>query len=163
MAAVTAAVSALVAGLFNAEGGGTGGARGESVTGGPAGPGGDGASPECLGGGCQGRDGDEFGCGPDAQVLAERAEPIRLQLKYSPTCQAAWAKILDGEKGDRVTVSSAGGKSVEAVIAYGHDNYTKMVSAEGQFALTACAESDDADGAPRWKRFCVDATVKDVK
>ncbi|MGP3949730.1 DUF2690 domain-containing protein [Streptomyces sp. 7N604] len=160
VAVAAAAAGAFVTGLFDS--GGDEPAGKPPVNAGPSRPGADGPLRDCIGGACQGQDPSEFGCNADAQVLAERTEPVRLQLKYSPTCRAAWGRILEAGIGDQVVISPAVGKAAKAVISSGHDNYTKMVAAEGQFRLTACAEADESSGSPAWTRFCVDAGPEKV-
>nr|WP_240979769.1 DUF2690 domain-containing protein [Streptomyces sp. HNM0574] len=121
-----------------------------------------GAKPECRGAGCEGRDAQEYLCDDD-RILAEKSRPIRLQLKYSPKCRAGWGKILEGGKGDTVTVTTSGGRTEEATISFGHDHHTPMVRAGDTFRLTACAVPAATDGAPPWQKFCVRADERDVQ
>lgn len=162
VAVLAAVAAAVVSGLFESGGGGDDPARPPSAAGEGAGPSG-GAAEECRGERCRMLKPAQAGCDDDAQVLRQRDQPVVLQLKYSPYCEAAWAKITSAEVGDQVVITSEGGKPARDVVATGNDNHTTMVPAEGRFRLRACAEPDDSDGSPRWQKFCVEATAADVK
>ncbi|MDT0544335.1 MULTISPECIES: DUF2690 domain-containing protein [Streptomyces] len=158
VAVVAAMAAAVVSGLFESDSGGDDQARPSSAAG-PTG----GKAEECRGERCRMLKPAEAGCDDDAQVLRQKDQPVVLQLKYSPDCAAAWAKITSGEVGDQVVITPEGGKPARDVIATGNDNHTSMVPAEGNFRLQACAEPDDSDGSPKWQKFCVEATAADVK
>ncbi|MDT3397142.1 DUF2690 domain-containing protein [Streptomyces sp. B1866] len=120
-------------------------------------------SRECRGASCEGKSPEGYGCGGDGKVIREKAEPVRLQIKYSAACKAAWAKITEADVGDMVTVSRGAGKTRRGVIHNDHDQFTPMVAAEGEFALKACAQANDAKGEPAWEQFCITASADDIR
>ncbi|MFI1964358.1 DUF2690 domain-containing protein [Streptomyces pathocidini] len=154
VAVVATVAGGFVTGLFGAGGGSGDGGRADSRP--PA-------VRHCNGAACHGLDVGKLGCDADAQVLQDVRRPVRLQIKYSPSCRAAWAKLMEADPGDAVVITPEGGKGARAVIAYGHDNHTALVGAEGRFVLTACAEPDESGGPPDWRHFCVEATARDGK
>lgn len=104
----------------------------------------------------------EQGCDDNVRTLAQRVESILLEIRYSSTCEAAWGRIRYGHPGDTVRISTEDGKSAVKGVETNHDTVTRMVPAGGSFTLTACATADDGDGEPRWSRFCVTATERDL-
>ena len=116
----------------------------------------------CVQEGCYLLDPKEQGCDDKVRTLAQRDEPILLEIRYSPTCEAAWGRIRHGRVGDTVRISTEDGKTAVDGVEYDDDAFTRMVPAGGSFTLTACATADDGDGEPRWPRFCVTATERDL-
>ena len=78
-------------------------------------------------------------------LLGDAGALVNVELRYSPGCEAAWARIADGRAGDTVSIRTAGGQQQSAVIHYGTDDYTPMINIATAQSVTACAT--DA-GAP---------------
>ncbi len=116
----------------------------------------------CSGAGCSGIDPKDRGCDATARTIAERLSGARLEIRYSPVCKAAWARITRAAVGDSVRISAGGGPATAADVQTNFDAYTRMVPAAGEFSLLACADPDDSDGTPAWKPFCVRATPGDL-
>ncbi|CAL9510081.1 hypothetical protein SUDANB106_03643 [Streptomyces sp. enrichment culture] len=119
-------------------------------------------SESCSGATCLHLDPKEPGCDTEVVTLAERTEPVSLQIRYSTVCEAAWGRIRQAAIGDRVRITTADDKVAVDNVEFGHDAYTRMVPASGEFELTACVDADAAEGKPRWPRACVTATDEDV-
>ncbi|MBT2409866.1 DUF2690 domain-containing protein [Streptomyces sp. ISL-12] len=117
------------------------------------------AEPACPGEACDGKNPGKQGCDGDARTFEPAAgNPAELQLRYSEECQAVWAKIERGSKGDLVTVEAAGGAERAAEIDYGDDQYTHMVRVgDGEFEVTACAVPKPG-GKSTYDYYCVHGT-----
>ncbi|HEX5568607.1 MAG TPA: DUF2690 domain-containing protein [Streptomyces sp.] len=116
----------------------------------------------CSGETCAHLDPKDPGCDARVVTLAQLTEPVTLQIRYSTVCAAAWGRIRQAQVGDKVWITTADDRRAADAVGVGHDAYTRMVPAAGEFRLTACAEADASDGEPRWSRACVTATEKDV-
>jgi Protein of unknown function (DUF2690) len=57
---------------------------------GPAGPA---SAASCKGATCQNKNPQTSGCAADAVDLADITDAFRIELRYSPTCQAAWTRL----------------------------------------------------------------------
>ncbi|MFH9722723.1 DUF2690 domain-containing protein [Streptomyces sp. NPDC017254] len=100
----------------------------------------------CSGPDCTGQDPEAMGCGgPLATTVAlARVGDARVEVRYSATCAAAWARITGAAHGDTVTVEA--GESVRrATVAPGTDTaavetdaYTPMVAVGSATAAKAC-------------------------
>ncbi|MFH0242611.1 DUF2690 domain-containing protein [Streptomyces sp. HK10] len=119
-------------------------------------------SESCSGETCLHLDPKDPNCDARVVTLAERTEPVSLQIRYSAVCEAAWGRIRQAGIGDRVRITTADDKVAVDSVVVGHDAYTRMVPASGKFGLTACLDADAAEGEPRWPRVCVTATHEDV-
>ncbi|GAA3621281.1 DUF2690 domain-containing protein [Streptomyces chitinivorans] len=119
-------------------------------------------SASCSGETCLHLDPKDPGCDARVVTLAERTEPVSLQIRYSTVCEAAWGRIRQARVGDKVRITTADGEVAVDSVEVGHDAYTRMVPASGEFELTACVDADAAEGKPRWPRACVTATNADV-
>jgi hypothetical protein len=56
------------------------------------------AAPPCHGTSCNGRDPQTTGCGRDARTLEDVEDTggwVTLELRYSPSCYAAWARVTN--------------------------------------------------------------------
>lgn len=64
----------------------------------------------------------------------------RVEVRYSKTCQAAWARITGAAQGDEVQVTVGTTKQTAAIEAAG-DNiaYTQMITVKDAGEATACA------------------------
>nr|WSX47783.1 DUF2690 domain-containing protein [Streptomyces sp. NBC_00974] len=67
---------------------------------------------------------------------------VRVELRYSAPCHAAWAKMSGTAAGDRVMVTPKQGDAQEYRQQYGHDAHTRMVPALSPDDARACAIVD---------------------
>lgn len=95
----------------------------------------------CTGFECEGKDSQRLGChiGVWTAAVAREGEAL-VELRYSPSCRAAWGRITEGEVGDVVRVEAVRGSVQERAIKYDHDTYSPMVEAPYPAAARACAE-----------------------
>ncbi|MFH8711455.1 XRE family transcriptional regulator [Streptomyces zaomyceticus] len=100
----------------------------------------------CSGPDCTGQDPEAMGCGgPLATTVAvARVGSARVEVRYSETCAAAWARITGAAPRDTVTVE-AGETVRRATVAPGSDTatvetdaYTPMVAVDSAAAAKAC-------------------------
>lgn len=68
---------------------------------------------------------------------------VTIELRYSPRCDAAWAKMSNASPGDRVIITPARGDSEEYRQQYGHDAHTRMAPAIRPEDARACAKIED--------------------
>ncbi|MGR6972245.1 DUF2690 domain-containing protein [Streptomyces cynarae] len=97
---------------------------------------------KCAGAGCTGKDPETMGCG-GTQATTSTSVTVGttlVEVRYSRTCGAAWARITRAAPGDTVEVSAAGAtKQTGSVTAAGDtDAYTPMVAVKGGAAAKAC-------------------------
>ncbi|MFE6054760.1 DUF2690 domain-containing protein [Kitasatospora sp. NPDC056446] len=87
-------------------------------------------SPACQALGCAHKDPKTTDCGKDARTLQTQVVgQVVVYLRYSRTCQAAWAAITEGQPKDYATITDGTGDSETALIHYGYDNYSAMLNA----------------------------------
>ncbi|WP_195911011.1 helix-turn-helix domain-containing protein [Streptomyces kaniharaensis] len=87
------------------------------------------ASP-CRAVGCAHKNPQKTGCGKDARTLQTQViGKVVIYLRYSQTCQAAWAAITEGEPKDYAIITDSTGDSETALIHYGYDNFSMMLNA----------------------------------
>ncbi|MEV7926350.1 DUF2690 domain-containing protein [Kitasatospora sp. NPDC088779] len=87
-------------------------------------------APVCQAVGCAHKDPKATGCGKDARTLqTDVIGKVVVYLRYSQTCQAAWAAITEGEPNDYATITDGSGQSETALIHWGYDNYSSMLDA----------------------------------
>ncbi|WP_433087289.1 DUF2690 domain-containing protein [Dactylosporangium sp. CA-052675] len=83
----------------------------------------------CQGATCTGLDPKDTFCFGDAMTLKERShDGATIQLRYSPSCRAVWAREVDGNVHDFLWVRNSNGEQETAHINSGTDNYTFMVN-----------------------------------
>ncbi|MEV7021554.1 DUF2690 domain-containing protein [Kitasatospora sp. NPDC093558] len=88
------------------------------------------SDPTCQAMGCAHKDPKSTGCGKDARTLqTDVIGKVVIYLRYSQRCQAAWAAITEGQPQDYATITSSAGDSEQALIHWGYDNYSSMLSA----------------------------------
>ncbi|WP_049716586.1 helix-turn-helix domain-containing protein [Streptomyces caatingaensis] len=94
----------------------------------------------CTGGGCTGKDPETMGCGGQHATTAGSATvgEAYLEVRYSDTCKAAWARMTQGAPGDSLRVSAAR-SSGAGRIGRGTDGHTTMVAVSAPGEATACA------------------------
>lgn len=100
----------------------------------------------CAGQECAGRDPESMGCsGELARTTESAVVGTRLvEVRYSKTCGAAWARITQAGPGDEITVSATGQDAADArraKVGSGDegDTYTPMVVVEKPAEARACA------------------------
>ena len=104
-----------------------------------------GPAPGCRAAACDGRSPASTFCDADSVPLALRrtASGADLEIRYSPRCGAAWARIGRTRVGDRVEVAvEPGGHTRGAEVADVYDTegylYTPMVAADGRHRVRGC-------------------------
>jgi hypothetical protein len=93
---------------------------------------------------CEGKWPDALGCDVDATTpVPPKTSPegIIVELRYSPTCRAAWGRIRNGIVGDRVRVHSSDGSNYAREITSGRTTFTLMVNDAGLLAW-ACVRAE---------------------
>lgn len=99
--------------------------------------------PSCYAAGCYGRDPQAM-CAGDARTIASaHIEKAIIWMRYSPKCQAAWAKITDAVPGDQAVITNNDNQSAIALVHYGNDNYSLMVPAGSDSVLEVCGTQTD--------------------
>ncbi|MFB7371559.1 helix-turn-helix domain-containing protein [Streptomyces sp. NPDC056222] len=99
------------------------------------------AGVKCAGAGCAGQDPEAMGCGGTFATTVSRARvgtAGQVEVRYSRTCGAAWARITGAGPGDTVRITAAG-TSQNAVVDADADAYTPMVAVAKGTDATACA------------------------
>ncbi|GAA3088542.1 DUF2690 domain-containing protein [Streptomyces rectiviolaceus] len=98
------------------------------------------AGVECSGKNCTGKDPETMGCGGELATTTTRATVGKalVEVRYSKTCGAAWARITQAAPGDKVTISGQGAKQNGTVNA-DLDAYTPMVAVKDGASAEACA------------------------
>jgi hypothetical protein len=101
------------------------------------------AGVKCSGADCAGADPENMGCGGE---LATTATSITVgttlvEVRYSKTCSAAWARITQAVVGDTVEVSAGTGAEAKQTgsVEADTDAYTPMVAVKDAGDAKACA------------------------
>ncbi|MFG6299446.1 BTAD domain-containing putative transcriptional regulator (plasmid) [Streptomyces rochei] len=97
-------------------------------------------APSCSGFECVGKDPERLGChvGVWTAAAVEHGQ-LLVELRYSPTCRAAWSRITGAGVGDVARVEEVRGESQERTLNYDQDTYSPMVEAPYPAAARACA------------------------
>jgi hypothetical protein len=100
------------------------------------------AGVECAGASCTGKDPEDMGCG-GTQAKTTTSVTVGgtlVEVRYSRTCGAAWARITRAAQGDTVEVSVGGaaGQTGSVTAAADTDAYTPMVAVTDPAAAKAC-------------------------
>ncbi|MGY1498117.1 DUF2690 domain-containing protein [Streptomyces sp. QTS52] len=95
---------------------------------------------KCSGAACTGKDPENMGCGGQ---LAQTANSVTVgttlvEVRYSKTCQAAWARITQAAPGDQVDVTASGAAKQTGAVDTDTDAYTPMVAVKDAGDATAC-------------------------
>ncbi|MGW3745256.1 DUF2690 domain-containing protein [Streptomyces sp. NPDC005146] len=97
----------------------------------------------CSGAGCTGKDPEDMGCGGR---FARTASSVTVggslvEVRYSETCAAAWARITRATPGDtvRITEGAAAGQRGAVDAGTDTDAYTPMVAVKKAADARACA------------------------
>ncbi|WP_079102640.1 XRE family transcriptional regulator [Streptomyces sp. TP-A0356] len=108
------------------------------------------AGVKCAGAGCAGKDPEKMGCG-GTQATTTTSVTVGttlVEVRYSKTCGAAWARVTRAAQGDTVEVSSGGSSRRSASVvarqtgsvtaAADTDAYTPMVAVQDAASAKAC-------------------------
>uniref|UniRef100_A0AAU3GVN4 XRE family transcriptional regulator n=1 Tax=Streptomyces sp. NBC_01401 TaxID=2903854 RepID=A0AAU3GVN4_9ACTN len=98
------------------------------------------AGVECGGADCTGQDPEAMGCGGEfAGTVASAAVGGGLvEVRYSETCGAAWARITQASTGDSVKIT-AGASEQDGTVDADTETYTPMVAVKKASDAKACA------------------------
>ncbi|WP_030688535.1 helix-turn-helix domain-containing protein [Streptomyces sp. NRRL B-1347] len=105
------------------------------------------AGVECNGAACAGKDPENMGCGGEFARTTARVTvgtKTLVEVRYSKTCGAAWARITQAKPGDKVQIrgsdaGAAGRQSGTVGAAADVDAYTPMVAVKSGTQAKACA------------------------
>ncbi|ROQ82248.1 helix-turn-helix protein [Streptomyces sp. CEV 2-1] len=94
----------------------------------------------CSGSDCAGQDPEDMGCGGEyvRTVSSATVGGSVVEVRYSKTCGAAWARITKAATGDTVRIS-AGGAGQDGTVSAAADTYTPMVAVKRVADVKACA------------------------
>ncbi|WP_405924258.1 DUF2690 domain-containing protein [Streptomyces sp. NBC_00035] len=99
------------------------------------------AGVNCSGADCTGKDPENMGCGGELATTATSVTvgTALVEVRYSETCAAAWARITQAAVGDTVEVSSGTAAKQTGSVDADTDAYTPMVAVKDAGDATACA------------------------
>ncbi|MEU5436596.1 DUF2690 domain-containing protein [Streptomyces sp. NPDC020719] len=99
------------------------------------------AGVKCTKDGCTGQDPEVMGCGGAfaKTVSSAKVGATLVQVRYSQTCGAAWARLQQGVPGDKVQISTATTAGGSGTVGADKEAYTKMLAVDGPTAAKACA------------------------
>ncbi|NUK70562.1 XRE family transcriptional regulator [Streptomyces lunaelactis] len=99
------------------------------------------AGVKCSGKACTGQDPEVMGCGGEFAKTVSRVTVGKalVEVRYSKTCQAAWARITQAAPGDTVQISVGGKGAQEGLVNADNDAYTPMTAVATQTGAKACA------------------------
>lgn len=100
------------------------------------------AGVDCSGKDCTGEDPELNGCGGELAKTTTRATvgTTLVEVRYSKTCGAAWARITQAAPGDEVQIAGSDAKAEERVeVDKDTDAYTPMVAVKDAAEAKACA------------------------
>jgi hypothetical protein len=98
------------------------------------------AGVKCSGAGCTGKDPENMGCGGQ---LATTSTSITVgttlvEVRYSKTCAAAWARITQAVIGDSVQVTAGTAAKQTGTVDKATDAYTPMIAVKDAAEAKAC-------------------------
>ncbi|MER5948791.1 XRE family transcriptional regulator [Streptomyces sp. NPDC001904] len=99
------------------------------------------AGVQCVGDGCTGKDPEAMGCGGDLADSPTKAAvgTAHVEVRYSKTCKAAWARIQFAAPGDSVTLSVGAKTSKKGLVGDADtDAYTPMIAVGSAAEAKAC-------------------------
>jgi hypothetical protein len=96
---------------------------------------------ECYGAQCAGKDPENMGCGGTLAQTVEKAVVgiAQVEVRYSETCGAAWARITAAGVGDTVRIAAGSAAAQTAEVETDTDAYTPMVAVKNATGAKACA------------------------
>ncbi len=103
------------------------------------------AASRCTGEGCTGKDASAAGCASGAVTKASfSGASVRVELRYSPSCHAAWAKATAAPAGQTLMVENARDQRSRITVRPGQSTvWTPMV--DGTVKARACLGQADSD------------------
>ncbi|GAA1685502.1 helix-turn-helix domain-containing protein [Streptomyces yatensis] len=103
------------------------------------------AGVKCAGEDCGGQDPQAMGCGTAATTTADATVGTAyVEVRYSRTCRAAWARITRAAPGDVIQIKAPGARGGADRARNGRagadgDAYTTMIPVDATARTTACA------------------------
>ncbi|MEN8653789.1 DUF2690 domain-containing protein [Streptomyces sp. 21So2-11] len=105
------------------------------------------AGVECAGDDCTGKDPENMGCGGDFARTTATATigTAVVEVRYSKTCGAAWARITQATDGDTIEITSGAkaetspGAGQDSTVNADRDAYTPMLAVAKATDAKACA------------------------
>ncbi|MGW2511066.1 DUF2690 domain-containing protein [Streptomyces scopuliridis] len=100
------------------------------------------AGVKCGGDACTGKDPEEMGCGGEfvETVASATVGTALIEVRYSKTCSAAWARITQAAVGDEVRITAGGETSGQTgEVETATNAYTPMVASPDSAGAKACA------------------------
>ncbi|CAO0827191.1 HTH cro/C1-type domain-containing protein OS=Streptomyces microflavus OX=1919 GN=Smic_72500 PE=4 SV=1 [Streptomyces microflavus] len=95
--------------------------------------------PQCLEFECRNKDSQRMGCHIGAWTAAATwSDRTYIELRYSPRCRAAWARITDAHVDDTARVEGPRGARNERSVTYENDTYSPRVEAPYPASARAC-------------------------
>ncbi|MFH8988990.1 DUF2690 domain-containing protein [Streptomyces sp. NPDC017940] len=95
----------------------------------------------CGGADCAGKDPETMGCGGEFARTTSRATVgarTLVEVRYSRTCGAAWARVTLAAPGDEVRITGSGAGARQRGTVDGVDGYTPMVAVRDAASAKAC-------------------------
>ena len=98
----------------------------------------------CRGEDCKGKNPKDFKCDVGAEASfadtfdAEPYQGIVVQIKYSKTCRAIWAKMAGGKVGDTIEIYNDNGDVMSDKVLENDNKYTPMLPASTGTQVRAC-------------------------
>ncbi|WP_420035197.1 XRE family transcriptional regulator [Streptomyces sp. cg28] len=99
------------------------------------------AGVQCVADGCTGKDPEAMGCGGDLADSPTKTAlgTTNVEVRYSKTCKAAWARIQFAAPGDSVTLSVGAKTSKKGLVGDADtDAYTPMIAVGSATEAKAC-------------------------
>ncbi|WP_436737161.1 helix-turn-helix domain-containing protein [Streptomyces sp. BBFR102] len=99
------------------------------------------AGVKCAGADCTGQDPEEMGCAGQQAVTSATATvgTTVVEIRYSKTCEAAWARITQAAVGDEIAIDVGTEAQEGAKVTTAFDAYTAMLAVENPADAKACA------------------------
>ncbi|MCX4818852.1 XRE family transcriptional regulator [Streptomyces sp. NBC_01142] len=99
------------------------------------------AGVKCSGADCTGQDPETMGCGGEFAKTVSTATVGKavVEVRYSKTCGAAWARLTQAAPGDTVQISVGGKGAQNGLVNVDKDAYTPMTAASAPADAKACA------------------------
>ncbi|MFH9983368.1 DUF2690 domain-containing protein [Streptomyces sp. NPDC017179] len=99
----------------------------------------------CYASSCHHKNPTSTGCANDAYTAksARASDGTLVELRYSPTCRAAWARISNTHVGAEAFVQNTAGQSDSVNVSSGSDVHTSMVN-DANLQARACYATNSA-------------------
>ena len=105
----------------------------------------------CVGNECHGLNPGSFGCDGDAYTAAlHKFDDSYIELRYSPSCRAGWARISHAKPGDSARVVPVkGSRTEERAISFDDNVFSMMINAPYPASVRACGiKQKDGEAKP---------------